>query len=783
MENKNSNLDEKNWELEKIKKQMRQLEKEKKHLQSENDKLIREKDELEYSLNAIRNSISWRIIVVPGKLYKRIRHILHIIVTLFQAVNITNCKFLFSAFKNGGIRQVIFELKAYKLRLEGKEEIIIPPVLIKSVQGRRFEELEKINIPDTDNPKVSIIIPAYNQFVLTYDCIKSIVQNSEFDNYEVILADDFSNDDTIRISEVIDNIHIVRNQSNLKFLLNCNNAAKHARGEYILFLNNDTQVMQGWLTPLIEVMDKDRKVGIVGAKLIYPDGKLQEAGGIVWKDASAWNYGNGQNPLRPEFNYLKEVDFISGAAIMTRRDLWEQIGGFDKVLAPAYYEDVDYAFNVRKHGYKVVYQPLSQVIHFEGKSNGTDVKTGIKSYQVENQQKFYIKWKTELENKHFDNGTKLFVARDRSAEKKHILLIDHYVPRFDMDSGSKCTYMYLQQFVRMGMQVTFIGDNFAVDEPYSTMLQQSGIEVLHGNYYMKHWKEWLYTNGEYFDYVYTQRPHIAPKYIETIRKCTEAKLFYFDVDLVHLRENREYEITHDEKVKKSSEHWKKIEMDIFDEADVIHVVGSYEEEYLNKIFPYKKIRNIPIFIYDDEIQGIEKDFSKRHDIVFVGGFAHPPNLDAVEWFASEIFPKVLQKYPRMKWHIVGSNPPEELLKLASDNIIIEGFMSDDDLAHLYKSCRLAVVPLRYGAGVKGKIVEAAYYQIPMVTTSIGAEGIPSDEGTMVVCDTADGFADSICNLYDNVDLLRNMSDNGKAFIAKHYSLKAVEDILKLDMTV
>jgi GT2 family glycosyltransferase len=120
----------------------------------------------------------------------------------------------------------------------------------------------------------------------------------------------------------------VRNEKNLGFLKNCNHAASHARGKYIHFLNNDTEVKQGWLSSLVRLMESDGSIGLSGSKLVYPNGKLQEAGGIIWNDASGWNFGNRQNPEMPEFNYVKEVDYISGASMLVRKSLWEELGGF-----------------------------------------------------------------------------------------------------------------------------------------------------------------------------------------------------------------------------------------------------------------------------------------------------------------------------------------------------------------------------------------------------------------------------------------------------------------------
>lgn len=648
---------------------------------------------------------------------------------------------------------------------------------------KKITDYEKLTFTKYNNPDVSIVIPVYNQFEYTYNCLSSIMKNSGDVRYEIIIANDCSTDLTTKLGDVVKGIKIITNKTNLRFLLNCNNAAKSAKGKYIVFLNNDTQVQENWLQPLVDILEKDATVGMTGSKLVYSDGWLQEAGGIFWNDASAWNYGNRQNPDDPEFNYVKEADYISGASIMIRASLWKEIGGFDERFAPAYYEDSDLAFEVRKRGYKVVYQPLSVVIHFEGVSNGTDVTSGQKAYQVVNQQKFYEKWKEVLEKEHFPNAENVFLAKDRSRFKKHILVVDHYVPHYDKDAGGKCTYMYLLMFVKMGFKVTFIGDNFFKHEPYTTDLNQHGIEVLYGNYYYNNWEEWLKNNLHYFDYVYLQRPHISIKYIDLVKQYGHAKILYFAHDLHHIREYREYELTGDPEKLKSSEHWKKIEYELFTKTDVGHVVGSYEQGIMQKAFPDKPIRNIPLYIYDDILTDINKNFAERKDLIYVGGFGHAPNVDAVLWFGKEVFPKVLEKYPDMRWHVVGSKAPKEVEDLASENILIDGFLSDEDLHALYRVCRLAVVPLRVGAGVKGKVVEAAYYQIPLVTTSIGGEGLDTTVGNMILEDDADKMATAICELYEDYDRLKVMSDAGVEFISKYFTEEEAERVLREDMDI
>ena len=705
---------------------------------------------------------------------------------MLHVINVRRIKNFFAIYKTEGMKgvryhyQLVEEVEFSKLNPFKANQYEV--TLIENKSKKQLSDYEKLVFAQTDTPEVSIIIPVYNQFEYTYYCLAAILKQSEGVSYEVIIADDCSTDLTTQIEEVVEGITVLHNENNLRFLHNCNNAAKYAKGKYLVFLNNDTQVQKNWLRPLVDILQKDETVGMTGSKLVYADGWLQEAGGIFWKDASAWNYGNRKNPDDPEFNYVKEVDYISGASIMIRASLWKEIGGFDERFAPAYYEDSDLAFEVRKHGYKVVYQPLSVVIHFEGMSNGTDVTSGQKAYQVTNQQKFYDKWKDVLEAEHFANGEDVFLAKDRSRFKKHILVVDHYVPHHDKDAGGKCTYMYLQLMVKMGFKVTFMGDNFYKHEPYTTDLNQKGIEVLYGNFYYNNWQEWLKQNLHYFDYVYLQRPHISIKYIDLVKEYGHAKVLYFAHDLHHIREHREYELTGDEEKLKSSEQWKKIEYELFEKADVGHVVGNYEQGIMQKAFPDKPIRNIPLYIYSDTLTDINKDFSTRRDLIYVGGFGHAPNIDAVLWFGKQVFPKVLEKYPDMKWNVVGSKVPKEIEALASENILIKGFLSDEELANLYRTCRMAIVPLRVGAGVKGKVVEAAYYQIPLITTTIGGEGLDTTMGNMIIEDDADKMAECICNLYEDYDALQKMSCAGVEFIQKYFTEDEARRVLELDIS-
>lgn len=646
--------------------------------------------------------------------------------------------------------------------------------------GKSFEEYHTLIFPDAKEPVVSIIIPVYNHFSYTYGCLRSILEyTKEAPGYEVIIADDGSTDDTVRLGEVVKNVHVIRNTQNMRFLKNCNHAAKSARGKYLLFLNNDTQVQKDWLESLVKLMEEDENAGMAGSKLVYADGRLQEAGGIVWEDASAWNYGHSMDPYRPQFQYLKEADYISGASVMIRKELWEQIGGFDERFAPAYYEDTDLAFEVRKRGFKVMYQPLSVVVHFEGISNGTDLSEGQKAYQDRNRGRFYEKWEKILTKENFKNGTNVFLARDRSRKKKTLLVVDHYVPTYDKDAGSRCIYDYLKLFVSVGYNVKFIGDNFYKSEPYTTALQQMGIEVLYGDYYYNHWKDWIRENGQYFDYVLLSRPHISIKYIDLIRSCSRAKIIYFGHDLHYLRGMREYRLHGNRQVLKDADEWKKMELELMRKADVSYYLSQVELDEIAKLDATVRTRRVPIHIYS-QMPAVSYCAADRKDILFVGGFGHPPNTDAVKWLAAEIMPLVWKDNSDIVLHVAGQNPPQEIRELSGPRVRIHGFVPDKELEAMYRSVKLAVVPLRFGAGIKGKIIESMKRGVPVVTTEIGIEGIEGAEKLVKIGKDAQELAEAVVKLYGDEKSLEKMSQEEWQYIAQNYSFRQAVEILRKD---
>jgi len=626
---------------------------------------------------------------------------------------------------------------------------------------------QKIVVPESaGTPEVSIIIPVHNNAKFTYNCLKSISENTE-GSFEIIVVDDASDDETPRLLKSVINIKIIRNSKNQGFIDSCNNGARASRGKYLLFLNNDTIVTHHWLNFLESAITRDN-VGAVGAKLVYPDGKLQEAGGVIWNDASGWNYGKYEDPDKPEYNFVREVDYCSGAALLVKKDLFEQLGGFDERFKPGYYEDTDVCFSLRKLGYKVLYQPKSVVVHFEGATGGTDINTGVKRHQEINRSKFYEKWRAVLESETYNADAVNFLHPIKEMRRrKTILVVDRYVPTYDKDAGSYRIWNILKILSELGHKVTFIGDDLLQHEEYTTLLQQYGVEVVYAPY-MQSIHEYLIKNGQLIDVVILSRFHIAATHVPAVKKyCTKAKVFLDTVDLEYLREFRRAAIENDENILKNAIALKTMDYNLAKECDVTLVVSSFERDIMLKEDPTLQIGILSII---HEIHPPTTSFSERRNLMFLGGFDHLPNVDAVKYFIQEIFPSIKRKIPTIKLLIVGSNPPKEIEQLNTNDTIVKGYIKE--LAPYFENCRVLVAPLRFGAGVKGKIVESMAHGLPVVTTSIGTEGMDLTDGeNILTADTPEEFAGKVVVLYQDGELWSKLSRNSQTTIDNRFSYR------------
>ena len=621
-------------------------------------------------------------------------------------------------------------------------------------------------LPTHAQPRVSIIIPVYNKVAYTLACLRSLGEHAGRVPFEVIVVDDGSSDATPERLAGVGGIRALRNAENLGFIGSCNAGAAEAQGEYVLFLNNDTVVTAGWLDTLVRCIEQAPQAGLVGAKLVYPDGRLQEAGGIVFDDASGWNYGRFEEPDDPRYSFRREADYCSGAAILLRRDLFVKLGRFDTRYTPAYYEDTDLAFAVRAAGLKVYVEPASVVVHFEGITSGTDTGSGIKRYQVVNREKFQDKWKDALARQP-QPGTPIVLAATHRA-KRRVLIIDATTPMPDHDSGSLRMVNLMRVLADLGCQTSFLPENRLYVERYTDALQELGVEALYAPYAQDPVR-FLRERGREFDLVILSRHYVAAPFLGLVRlHAPQARLAFDTVDLHYLREQRAAELAGDAALARHAAATRAQELKLIRESDVTLVVSPVEQELLARDAPGARVE---VLSNVHEVYGCRKPFGERRDLVFVGGFQHPPNTDAVEWFAGEVFVRVRAELPGVRFHVIGSRVPPAIRALADDAVIVHGFV-EDILPHM-DGCRISVAPLRYGAGVKGKVNMAMSCGLPVVATTVAVEGMHVVAGSdVLVADDAAAFAAAVVRLYRDEALWNTLSANGLANVERHFSFAA-----------
>ncbi len=625
-----------------------------------------------------------------------------------------------------------------------------------------------------DAPDVSVIIPVHGQLGWTLNALDALLPHASRRGFEVIVVDDASPDRTASViaglAARVPGVSLLRRPRNEGFIAAANAGAASARGRVLVLLNNDTRVAAGWLDALIDSFDLFPRAGLVGSKLLYPDGSLQEAGAILWRDGSAWNHGRGADPNRPEFCHARRVDYISGASIAVPAALWRALDGLDPHFAPAYGEDADLAMRVRAAGHEVWYQPTSRVIHYEGRTGGTDTHGGggAKAHQVVNLKKLFVRWHGVLAT-HGRPGSDPYQERERGVRRR-ALVVDASTPTPKQDAGSGVTMESIRILQRLGYKVHFAPqDNMLFQPGHTEALQRIGVECAHAPHDVG-FDEYLARHGALFDVILVFRPAVLEAIEPAVRRhAPAAALVFSNADLHFLRRERQAALS-GETVDPAA---RTRELALIARTPVTLTLSTFERELLAREAPGACVLPQP---FPHAVVGTRVGFAAREGFLFLGGYGHPPNVDAAVFLARDILPVLRRELPAARVILAGANPTPEVLALAGPGVEVPGAI--DDLAPLFDRARVFVCPVRAGAGVKGKVIAAMAHGLPVVATGCGAEGIEVTDGRdLLVADGAVAVAAACARLHRDPGLWRDLSAAGLAHVARACSAEAGERAL------
>ncbi len=627
-------------------------------------------------------------------------------------------------------------------------------------------------VPAADAPVASIVIPVFNHVDQTLACLRAIAAHPPALPVEVIVVDDGSSDDTATLLAQVGGLHLHTMPANAGFIAACNAGAAQARGRLLVFLNNDTVPQPGWLDAMAATFETHRDVGLVGAQLLYPDGRLQESGAMLLRDGRGESRGRFADPEHPVLRYAAEVDYCSGAALMIERARFDALGGFDARYAPAYYEDTDLAFRIRAQGLRVLVQPDARVVHIEGASAGTDPASGMKAAQARNQHVFAARWADALATRPTDPVQAGQLPRPG---RRQILIVDNLTPAADRDSASLRLVNLMRMLRDAGAHVVFLPADLRHAGIDTARLQALGIETWHAPHAPSA-ARWMQAQGARFDVVMLSRHYVASGFVPLVRTyAPQARLVFDTVDLHYLREQRGAEVAGDAALRRQAARTRKLELDVIGQTDVTLVVSASERALLAEDAPASRIEVLSNL---HEIAGAGAPLAGRRDLVFVGGFRHPPNTDAVLWFVTAVFPRIRDRLPEVRFHCIGGQVPAAIQALAQQpGVVIHGHVPD--IGPYMAGCRVAVAPLRFGAGVKGKVNLSMAHGQPVVATPCAAEGMHLVDGQdVLIAEAADAFADAVVRLYSDAALWQRLSAQGLDSVARHFSLDAARDTVR-----
>lgn len=652
--------------------------------------------------------------------------------------------------------------------------------------------------------------------------IKNLTKNFDFNLGEIILVVDIANIEALNfIKDNCGQFKVVELNFDENTMLAYNHGVLHAGSEIVVFLDFDTSIPKTFAKKILEAFSLNEKIGAASCiSSHYEKFFIPRALGFSVDDM------NKRLIAKHKAKY-PAIASCDGVCLCVNKELFKKTGGFDETIQVNKYAKKEFALKLSKMGYKNIlidnlYVYKNTVSDFCDIQKRRLAESAYKKYK-ERRDEFPNDWCKKFPQSDFvlkiekemfpvrrsffgvwkyPNKTRIKVvflcktfhlktpkflvqkykedAKTFKKDRPTIVVMEAKIPEFDKNAGDKSIWHIINSYLKMNFNVIFAPDDYLQYEPYSSIMREKGIKLINdfGVFNINMFFDWLKYNAKNIDYFLLVRPNVSIKYLDKIRKYKNIKILYYGQDLHFLREERDYELTKNKNSLIMCKKFKKMEKRLIKEAKISYFPSFVEKELANSLLPKSNVEVVPVYMYKTDNEPNILPFDDRKNLLFIGGFIHKPNADGVLWFINEIFDKIKKEIPDIKFNIAGSNPSSEILRLQSENINVLGFISDEELSKLYKSTRVVVAPLRFGAGMKGKVVEALYNKCPIVTTSIGAEGINNLNNAITVADDAETFAKKVVELYLNKELNEKKSNNSFKIIENQFSDKIMLEVLQ-----
>ena len=449
---------------------------------------------------------------------------------------------------------------------------------------------------------------------------------------------------------------------------------------------------------------------------------------------------------------------------MIPADLFWEVGGFDAHYAPAYGEDSDLAFKVREAGRSVIFQPLSQIVHDEGVTSGNDLTKGVKAYQIQNLRKLATRWRQRL-SEQFEPGQSIFLARERGVGLR-VLVLDHCTPEPDKDAGSIIVLGIMRTLQSLGCKITFVPeDNYLFLERYTPDLQRLGIECLYAPF-VTSVQHYLEQRGDAFDLVLIFRFTAASRNLDAVRRLApQAKVILRSVICTSCARNAKPSCAATRACgnarrrpnvpsSTSSAAW----------TAPLCIAPSNRNCSRGK----SRRRGWRCSPGSSTRRGPQSRSDPAATLPSSGVTSIRRTWTPRSSSQRKSFPSPARTLSDVRFQIIGSNPTAALRKLQSDSVDVVGFVPD--LAERLDGLRLTVAPLRYGAGVKGKIATSLSHGVPCVVTPLAGEGMGLEhERNVLIAESPEEFAAAVVRLYQDEELWQSLSTNGLTFVRENYS--------------